>query len=126
MWLYDNGHPIRVSVRSIQLWNRCLNLYIMVGNDVDREASIIGQDDQYHMVLFLLAWSDARLDKITVFLANPEIDTVNSCPAVSRQMAKLGFTKKVESTEAKQASLPINFLKRELFWKEPLSFDVDG
>ena len=76
--------------------------------------------------LFLLAWSDARLDKITVFLANPEIDTVNSCPAVSRQMAKLGFTKKVESTEAKQASLPINFLKRELFWKEPLSFDVDG
>ena len=44
---------------------------------------------------------------------------------VSQRLEELGLSKKVGSTEARQASLPINLLKRELFWNEPLPFGVN-
>ena len=41
-------------------------------------------------------------------------------------MHKLGLTKKVGSTETKQASLPVNMFKREAFWTNDLPFGING
>ena len=41
-------------------------------------------------------------------------------------MKQLGLTKKVSSTEAKQASFPFNVLKRRIFWDEPPPFGIHG
>ena len=40
-------------------------------------------------------------------------------------MTELGLTKKVGSTEAKQASLPANLFKREAFWTNAPPFGVN-
>ena len=45
---------------------------------------------------------------------------------MSRRLRELGLTRKVSSTEAKQASLPINLFKRDEFWTMPLPFEVNG
>ena len=45
---------------------------------------------------------------------------------VSERMDELGLTKKVGSTEAKQASLPINMQKRRLFWNQGVPYGVAG
>ena len=41
-------------------------------------------------------------------------------------MLELGLTKKVGSTEAKQASLPVNMFKREQFWSLDPPFGLNS
>ena len=39
---------------------------------------------------------------------------------------EIGLSKKVGSSEAKQAQLPINLFKRRLFWNNPPPFGIQG
>ena len=123
IWSSENGFPLTASRRSIQRWNRRLHPYLSTGNH-DREV-IVGME-QYHLILFLIAWPDARLDEIIAYLANTGQGRVYSRSQVSRRMIELGLTKKVGSTEAKQASLPVNLFKREQFWNMAPPFGVHG
>ena len=123
MWSHNLGLPIVASRRSIQRWNQRLHPFLMTGN---RERNAIVGLEQYHLVLFLLAWPEARLDEIIAYLANTGTGIVYSRAQVSRRLEELGMTKKVGSTEARQASLPINLFKREQFWSMPLPFGVNG
>mmetsp|Transcript_19786 Transcript_19786/g.24954 ORF Transcript_19786/g.24954 Transcript_19786/m.24954 type:complete len:124 (+) Transcript_19786:2-373(+) len=41
-------------------------------------------------------------------------------------MLQLDISLKVTSTEAIQASLPINLMKRQIFWSSPIPFGVAG
>ena len=123
LWSFDHGFPTVASRRSMQRWNTRLHPYIMTGNS---EKNVIVGLDQYHMILFLLAWPEARLDEIIAFLANAGNGRVYSRSQVSSRLNELGLTKKVGSTEAKQASLPINLFKREQFWQMPPPFGVSG
>ena len=123
LWSFDHGFPTVASRRSMQRWNTRLHPYIMTGNS---EKNVIVGLDQYHMILFLLAWPEARLDEIIAFLANAGNGRVYSRSQVSSRLNELGLTKKVGSTEAKQASLPINIFKREQFWQMPPPFGVSG
>ena len=95
----------------------------MTGN---KERDVIVGMDQYNLVMFLLAWPDARLDKIIAYLANTGDGRVFTRSQVSKRLAELGMSKKVGSTEVRQASLPINCFKREQFWSPPLPFGVKG
>ena len=81
---------------------------------------------QYNLCIFILAWPDARIDEIVAYLANAGNGTVYSRSQVSERMKELGLIKKVCSTEARQASLPINVLKRRLFWDQTPPFGVRG
>ena len=123
VWSYDQGFPLMASQRSVQIWQRRLHPYLMNGN---RERDAIVGIEQYHLVLFLLAWPEARLDEIIAYIANTGNGRVYSRSQVSRRLKELGMTKKVGSTEAKQASLPINVFKREQFWTMHLPFGVHG
>ena len=86
---------------------------------------IVGRE-QYLLILFLLTWPEDLLDEIIAFLANSGNGRVYTRSQVSRQLKELGMTKKVGSTEAKQASLPINIHKREYFWSQPLPYGING
>ena len=44
----------------------------------------------------------------------------------TQRLKELGLVRKVGSTEARQASLPINLFKREQFWQMPPPFGVNG
>ena len=123
IWSYDHGLPVTASARSIQRWIRRLHPYVMTGNG-DRRV-IVGLE-QFNLVLFLLAWPDAWLDEIIAYIANTGNGRVYSRSQVSRRLKELGLTKKVGSTEARQASLPINRFKREQFWNMNLPFGVNG
>ena len=67
LWLYNHGFPTVSSVSSLRRWDLRLHPFIMIGN---KERIVITVLDQYNLILFLLAWPEARLDKIIVFLAN--------------------------------------------------------
>ena len=126
IWLHNNGFPTRASKRSIQRWNRRLHPFVMTGN---AERDILVGLEQYRLFLFLLAWPDATLDEIIAFIANTapaDARRVYSRSQVSRRLNELGLTRKVGSTEARQASLPINLFKREQFWTLPIPFGVNG
>ena len=123
IWSRQQGLPTVASRRSIQRWHQRLHPYLMTGNR-DREV-IVGME-QYHLVLFLLAWPEARLDEIIAYIANTGTGRVYTRSQVSRRLHELGMTKKVGSTEARQASLPINLFKREQFWGMQPPFGVNG
>ena len=120
---FQQGFPTVASRRSIYRWRDRLHPFVMTGMS---ERQVITGIDQYHMSLFLLAWPEARLDEIIAFIANAGDGTVFSRSQVSERMKHLGLTKKVGSTEARQASRPINVLKRQLFWNERPPFGVNG
>ena len=123
IWSNDHGMPTVASDRSIRRWNQRLHPYLMTGN---RERAVMVGMEQYHLVLFLLAWPDARLDEIIAYIANTGNGTVYSRAQVSRRLQELGMSKKVSSTEARQASRPINLFKREQFWNMPPPFGMNG
>ena len=123
LWSHGHGLPLVASRRSIQRWNRRLHPYLMTGN---RDRNVIVGLDQFNLVLFLLAWPDARLDEIIAYIANAGNGKVYTRGQVTKRLKELGMTKKVGSTEARQASLPINIFKREQFWNMPVPFGVDG
>ena len=123
LWLYNHGFPTVSSVSSLRRWDLRLHPFIMTGN---KERTVITGLDQYNLILFLLAWPEARLDEIIAFLANAGNGRVYTRSQVSTRMIELGITRKVGSTEAKQASLPINLFKREQFWTMPTPFGVNG
>ena len=93
LWSFQHGYPLVASRRSLQRWNRRLHPFIMTGN---RDRNVIVGLDQYHMLLFLLAWPDARLDEVIAFLANAGNGRVFTRTQVSRRMKELGLTKKWE------------------------------
>ena len=124
LWADAHGFQITASRRSIQRWRGRIHPYLSTGNG--RKEDIVGRE-QYLLILFLLAWPDAKLDEIIAFLANSNEDgKVYSRAQVSRRMTELGLTKKVGSTEARQASLPHNMFKREQFWSQAPPFGVNG
>lgn len=123
LWSHDHGLPLVASRRSVQRWNRRLHPYLMTGN---RDRNVIVGLDQFNLVLFLLAWPDARLDEIIAYIANAGNGKVYTRGQVTKRLKELGMTKKVGSTEARQASLPINIFKREQFWNMPVPFGVNG
>ena len=124
MWQRQNGYPTVASRRSLNRWNNRLHPYLSTGNSERQE--IVGME-QYLLILFLLAWPDARLDEVIAFLANAGPNgRIYSRAQVTRRMCELGLTKKVGSTEAHQASLPVNLFKREQFWTMPPPFGVNG
>ena len=106
LWLYNHGFPTVSSMCSLRRWHRRLHPFIMTGN---RERTVITGIDQYNLILFLLAWPEARLDEIITFLTNAGNGRVYTWSQLSTRMIELGITKKVGSAEAKQASLPNNF-----------------
>ena len=83
IWSYDHGLPVVASRRSIQRWNMRLHPYLMTGN---RDREVIVGVDQFNLVLFLLAWPDARLDKIIAFLANDGNGRIYARSQVSRRL----------------------------------------
>ena len=123
IWSSNHGFPCVASRRSIQRWQRRLHPYLMTGN---RERNVLVGLEQFHMILFLLAWPDARLDEVIAYVANTGTGRVYSRSQVSKRLDELGMSKKVGSTEARQASLPINRFKREQFWRMNLPFGVNG
>ena len=123
VWSCDHNLPLVASRRSIQRWRRRLRPFIMTGN---RDRQVIVGLDQFNLIMFLLAWPDARLDEIIAFLANAGNGRVFSRSQVSIRLNELGMSKKIGSTEARQASLPINLFKREQFWSMNLPFGVNG
>ena len=120
---YDLGLNYTASKSSIFRWKNRIDPYLMNGN---RESEAIIGIDQYNLCTFLLAWPEARIDEIIAFMANAGTGTVFTRSQVSKRMKDLGLTKKVSSTEAKQAFLPMNMLKRRLFWTQPVPFGVAG
>ena len=81
----------------------------MTGN---KERDVIVGLEQYHLMLFLLAWPDGSLDEMIAFVANTSTTGwVYSRSQMSHRLKELGLTRKVGSTEAHQASLPINVFK---------------
>ena len=123
IWSSEHGYPLVASRRSIQRWQRRLQPFIMTGN---KESEVLVGIDQYHMILFLLAWPDARLDEICAYVANAGTGRVYTRSQISKRLNELGMSKKVGSTEAKQASLPINLFQTEQFWSQPLPFGING
>ena len=49
---------------------------------------------------------------------------VYSSSQISETVAVPGLTRKMVSIEARQASLPINILKRDLFWNNPYPIGI--
>ena len=123
IWSSQHGFPTRASHRSIRRWHNRLHPYLATGNKAKNE--IVGLE-QYLMILFLLAWPDARLDEIIAFIANAGTGRIYRRSQVTRRLKELGLTMKVGSTEARQASLPVNLFKREQFWTMPPPFGVHG
>ena len=120
---FNLGFPCVASRSSIMRWRRRLHPFQMQGNT---EKSVIVGIDQFFLCMFLLAWPEARIDKIIAFIANAGDGHVYSCSQVSERMQELGLTKKVGSTEARQASYPVNILKRRIFWEQGPPFGVSG
>ena len=60
----------------------------MTGN---KEKGVLVGIDQYHMILFLLTWPDARLDEITAYVANAGTGRVYTRSQVSKRLNELGM-----------------------------------
>ena len=64
---WELGLPTTASKHSFHHWRNQLDPYLMNGND--ESEKIVGLD-LYHMYMFLLAWSEAKLDEVVAFIAN--------------------------------------------------------
>mmetsp|Transcript_6503 Transcript_6503/g.9884 ORF Transcript_6503/g.9884 Transcript_6503/m.9884 type:complete len:254 (+) Transcript_6503:83-844(+) len=119
-----NGLPTIASQRSIYRWMHRLHPFLQGGN---RNREVLVGLDQFLMCLCLLIWPDALEDEIIAFIANMgRTRRVYSRSQVSERMLQLDISLKVTSTEAIQASLPINLMKRQIFWSSPIPFGVAG
>ena len=79
------------------------------------------------LVLYLIAYPAPLLDEVSAFIANTSTDgRIYSRGELTCRLSELKITRKRGSTEAYQAFLPRNLLKRNIFWDHPLPFGVNG
>ena len=81
--------------------------------------------DMMNMVTFLIAYPDASLDEIAVFIYNEGGELYDNS-TISRRLKELQITKKKASTEAYQAFTPENRLKAHVFFHNPPRFGIAG
>ncbi len=81
---------IEVSCRSIYRRADCLDPFCQSGN---RERTTIVGVDLLRRVTYIMAWPDAILDKMAVFIYN-EGGGLYYCQAISKHLAELDITKK--------------------------------
>jgi len=67
-----------------------------------------------------------QAELMAFIFTNSSNPRVYSSSQISETEADLGLTRKRGSTEARQASLPINILKRDLFWNNPYPLGIHG
>jgi hypothetical protein len=109
------GHPVRVSIRSLGRWEERLDCYKRTGNQ--EKSSLVGVD-QLLLVLAITIYPDSNEDKITTFIYN-EGGGLYPNSTISSRLKELNISRKVVSTEAYQAFTPINLFKVESFWTRP-------
>ena len=83
------------------------------GTDNEICTQLVGID-MMNMVTFLIAYPDASLDEIAVFIYNEGGELYDNS-TISRRLKELQITKKKASTEAYQAFTPENRFKAHSF-----------
>ena len=111
-----------VSETSVCRWINRDQPYRMTGGK-PREQ-LIGKD-LLLMSIFLYIYPDATADETCAFIFNNGGE-LYSRQAISKRMKDVGMSKKVTSTEAYQAFLPVNVRKAELFWSRSPPLGVVG
>ena len=122
LWRYLNNLPFSVSQASIRRWIARIHPHRMTGN---RESATIIGFEQFLMWMFLVAYPEAQDDEVAAFIAE-HTGNIYKRNQISRRKKELGITRKRSSTEANQAFLPRNVLRRERFWTLPPPVGVAG
>ena len=79
------------------------------------------------LVFYRLTYPTAQADEVIAFIANhASRPRIYSRGDISKREIELGFTRKRGSTEANQAELPINRIKRHNFWHMTYPYGVIG
>lgn len=112
---HQNGEEIDVSPASISRWRQRRERFRRTGNQ-DR-TQLVGID-MMNMVTFIIAYPDATLDEIAVFIYNEGGELYDNS-TISRRLKELQITKKTASTEAYQAFTPENRFKAHVFFHNP-------
>jgi arginine repressor len=114
--------PINVSRASISRWLVRIHPYRQVGN---KERSQIVGIDLLQLVNFIIAYPDATIDEMIVFMYN-QGGELYSQKVVSQRLKELDITKKKASIEAYQAQRQHVQFRVELFLMSLFHFDEFG
>ena len=106
------GLPVRACRMSIWNWNQRMDPFRMTGN---KENDTLTGIYQILLLIFLMAYPEARTAEVRAFVANTSNGRVFSRGQVSCRLAELEITRKRASTEAYQAYTAINLHKRDVF-----------
>ena len=82
-------------------------------------------NDQLLLAVFFVIWPCGSADECAAFIFNEGGD-LYSRSEISHRLRELHVTRKVSSTEAYQAFLPINRLKLQMFFTMPPPFGILG
>jgi hypothetical protein len=92
---FNSGEAIDVSRRSIYQWADLLEPFRQTGN---RERMTIVGVDLLSLVTYIMAWPDATLDEMAVFIYNKG-GGLYSRQVISKRLGELDITKKRASTK---------------------------
>ena len=115
------GLPVRACRMSIWNWNQRMDPFRMTGN---KENDTLTGIYQILLLIFLMAYPEARTAEVRAFVANTSNGRVFSRGQVSCRLAELEITRKRASTEAYQAYTAINLHKRDVFFTHNLPFGI--
>ena len=110
-----NGEITEVPEITLDRWEERLIPHKMTGNRPTQQVVGI---DQLLMTIYIAVYPDTEGDKIATYVFN-EGGELYSRQVTSKRLCELDVTRKVASTEAYQAFLPINILKEELYFTSP-------
>lgn len=117
---WQTGLPINVSRASISRWLVRIHPYRQTGN---KERSQIVGIDLLQLINFIIAYPDATIDEMIVFMYN-QGGELYSRKVVSQRLKELDIMKKKASIEAYQAQRQHVQFRVELFFNEPLPLGI--
>jgi len=122
---YGLGHLATPSEASRYRWRR--NGIIPLQKTGGVVASNMRGEHTYLLVLYRMVYPKAQADEIIAFIVNnATFPQIYSRADISKREKELGYTRKRANTEALQAELPINQLKRHMFWTMSYPYGVLG
>ena len=111
------GGAVTASRSSLWRWRQRNQALIQQGNAA--KTNMQGEH-KLLLVMYRLAYPKAMASEIIQFIAMNSINPhIYSRTDIFKCEEALGFTRKVGSTTANQAGLPINIIKRQMFWNLP-------
>ena len=119
---WHNGDPTIASKSSLQRWNLWLLPYHQTGNGP--QSQLIGIE-MVLLVTFVIAYPDAIIEEMAVFIYNNG-GCIYNRPTISKRLKELEITRKKASTEAYQAQRADVQFRLERFFNCPHPLGICG